>query len=151
VFTTLARHRGLFGPWLGFALRLMPWGTLPPADTELAILRVAVRCGSDYEWRQHVSLGQRAGLTRAEIERVAEGPEAPGWSARQRALLRATDALVVHRALDDATWDELRPLLSDEQLIELCMLVGQYSMLAGALNTLGVEPESRAIPQLPRR
>src|SRR5438270_92593 len=47
VFTTLARHRRLFRAWLRFAGRLMPRGTLPRADTELVILRVAHHCGCD--------------------------------------------------------------------------------------------------------
>ena len=37
-------------------------------------------------------------------------------------------------------WGALRPLLSDAELIELCMLVGHYEMLAMTLNSLGVEP-----------
>ena len=43
--------------------------------------------------------------------------------------------------LSDATWDELRPLYSDRELIELCMLVGHYEMLAMTLNTLRVQPD----------
>jgi hypothetical protein len=38
--------------------------------------------------------------------------------------------------------------LTDRQLIELCLLVGHYEMLAMTLNSLGVEPESSAVRQL---
>jgi len=141
VFTTLARHRRLFRRWLRFAGALMPGGRLPRADTELLILRVAHNTGCDYEWDHHERLGRQAGLTAADIEQVREGPAAAGWSSRQTALLTAADELHADRRVGDETWATLRPLLDDEQLIELCMLVGHYEMLAGTLNSLGVEPD----------
>jgi AhpD family alkylhydroperoxidase len=141
VFTTLARHRRLFRRWLRFAGALMPGGTLPRADTELLILRVAHNTGCDYEWGHHERLGRQAGLSPAEVERVREGPAADGWSERRRTLLRAADEMHADRAVSDETWNALRPLFDDEQLIELCMLVGHYEMLAMTLNSLQVEPD----------
>jgi AhpD family alkylhydroperoxidase len=141
VFTTLGRHRRLFRRWLRFAGALMPGGRLPRTDTELLILRVAHNCGCEYEWRHHERLGRRAGLTADEIELVRLGPGGAGWSARQALLLRAADELHAERALSDELWSELRPLLSDAELIELCMLVGHYEMLAMTLNTLAVQPD----------
>jgi len=141
IFTTLGRHRRLFRAWLRFAARLMPYGTLDRADAELVILRVAVGCGSDYEWYQHVRLARHAGLTDEQIGRVGAGPDAPGWSAHQRALLRAADQLSTDRTLDEAVWARLRATYDERRLIELCLLVGHYAMLAGTLNALGVRPE----------
>jgi AhpD family alkylhydroperoxidase len=143
VFTTLARHRRVFRAWLRFAGRLMPGGALPRSDTELVILRVSVNCGSDYEWDHHVALGRRAGLRDEQIARVAEGAEADGWSNHERALLRAVDELERDSVIADATWSELRERYDDRQLIELCLLAGHYTMLAGALNSLGVQPDER--------
>src|SRR3954462_5078218 len=93
VFTTLARHPTLFRRWLRFAGGLMPGGKLPREDTELLILRTAHNTGCDYEWHHHERIGQTAGLTAEEIARVREGPDAPGWSPRRQALLRAADEL----------------------------------------------------------
>jgi AhpD family alkylhydroperoxidase len=62
VFTTLARHHGLFRRWLWFAGGLMPGGKLPRAETELAILRVAHNTGCEYEWAHHGRLGKRADI-----------------------------------------------------------------------------------------
>lgn len=142
VFATLARHRRLFRAWLRFAARLMPYGTLRRADAELVILRVAVDCGSDYEWRQHVRLARREGLTDEQIERVGAGPDAPGWTDHQRALLRAVDEFTTDRTISAATWDALRGAYGEAQLIEVCLLIGHYEMLAATLNALGVEPDA---------
>jgi AhpD family alkylhydroperoxidase len=142
LFTTLARHRRLFRPWLRFAGRLMPGGVLPRADAELLILRVAHNADCEYELTHHQRLALTAGLSANEVLRVRAGPEAPEWSERQRLLLRAADELHADGVVSAAVWTGLRPLLSDAQLIELCMLVGHYEMLAMTLNSLGVPVDS---------
>ena len=149
VFTTLAHHRRLFRRWLPFAGALMPGGVLPRADSELVILRVAHNTGSEYEWRQHERLAQGAGLSAAEVAQVRDGAAADGWRHRQSLLLRAADELHEERTISDDLWAELRPLLSDQELIELCMLVGHYEMLAMTLNALAVEPDP--VPARPPR
>jgi alkylhydroperoxidase family enzyme len=142
LFTTLGRHRRLFRPWLRFASRLMPRGDLPRTDAELVILRVAVLCDSAYEWTQHERIAPRVGLDEAAVARVREGPDAPGWSARQAAIIRAVDELHATRTLGDANWDALRTAgLTETQLIELPLLTGHYEMLAMMLNALRVPPD----------
>ena len=141
VFLTLGRHRRLFWGWLLFAGTLMPGGRLPRRETELVILRVATLSGNEYELTQHRRLGRRAGLSAAEIERVAEGSAADGWSERERLLLRATEELHADRDLSDASWADLRDRLDERECIELVMLVGHYTMLATALTTLRVQPD----------
>jgi alkylhydroperoxidase family enzyme len=139
IFTTLGRHRGLFRRWLWFAGALMPGGKLPRKDTELVILRVAHNAGSDYEWSQHERIGVRAGLSEGEISRVRIGPDAPGWSERQQLLLRAADEMHDRRRIEDELWARLAAHLDEVRLIELCMLIGHYEMLAMTINSLQVE------------
>jgi AhpD family alkylhydroperoxidase len=120
----------------------MPRGKLPRTDTELVILRVSVNCGCDYEWGHHVVIGRRTGLNDTQIARVADGPDADGWSEHERAVLRAVDELAADQVISDQTWDQLRARYDARQLIELCLLAGHYAMLAGTLNSLGVQPEA---------
>ena len=141
VFTTLGRHRGLFRRWLWFAGGLMPGGKLPRRDTELVILRVAHNTGCDYEWGHHERLGQRAGLSAEEVAHARSGPEAPGWSPRQQLLLRAADEMHAEGEIGDEVWAGLAAELDERLLIELCLLIGHYEMLAMTLNTLRVQPD----------
>jgi alkylhydroperoxidase family enzyme len=147
VLTTLARHRRLFRRWLPLAAGLLR-GDLAAQDRELVVLRTAWRCDAWYEWCQHIALAERAGLRPADIARVPAGPAAAGWTPRQRLLLVATDELHDRRVVSDGTWDTLTRELTEHQLIELCILVGHYEMVAMALNTLGVEPEPSARARL---
>jgi AhpD family alkylhydroperoxidase len=142
IVTTLGRHRRLFRRWLRFAAALMPRGRLPRIDTELVILRVAHNTDCAYEWTHHERLGQLTGLSSAEVQRVRQGPDAGGWTPRQSLLLRAADALHGDRDIPDALWSSLRAELSDTDLIELCLLVGHYEMLAMTLNALRVQPDA---------
>jgi AhpD family alkylhydroperoxidase len=146
VFTTLGRHRRLFRRWLWFAGALMPGGRLPRAETELVILRVAHDTGCEYEWGHHERLGRRAGLGDEEIARVREGPAAPGWSERQALLLRAADEMHEQGRIGTGLWAELAREYDEVLLIELCMLIGHYEMLAMTLNTLEIEPEREPRP-----
>jgi AhpD family alkylhydroperoxidase len=141
LFTTLARHRRLFRPWLRFAASLMPGGRLPRVDSELVILRVAHNTGCDYEWRHHERLALISGLTTEEVQRVRQDDISPTWSERHRLLLRAVDELHADREISSGLWSELRPLLREDELIELCMLAGHYEMLAMTLNTLRIAPD----------
>ena len=142
LFMTLGRHPKLLRGWLRFAGRLMPRGTLPRRETELAILRVAHLRSCAYEFEHHVRLGRRAGVGPAELERVMEGPQAAGWSAREQALLTAVDELHATQDVSDATWAELGRHLGSRQLIELVFLVGHYEMLATAIGTLRIQPDA---------
>jgi alkylhydroperoxidase family enzyme len=141
IFLTLGRHPRLFRAWLRFAGRLMPRGELPRHETELAILRVAHNCGSEYERRAHVRIGRSVGLTAEQFERVTEGPSADGWSEREHALLCACDEMHEARVIGDETWADLSRLYDERELIEISMLIGHYEMLAMVLGSLRVQPE----------
>jgi alkylhydroperoxidase family enzyme len=144
LFTTLGRHRRLFRPWLRFAGKLMPGGTLPRADAELVILRVAHLCDSEYERTHHVRIGARAGLSRDQITALGtDEPPASAFSGRQHTLIAAVDELLATHRLSDATWSSLLTAgLTERELIELPMLTGHYTMLAMTLNTLRVQPDT---------
>jgi AhpD family alkylhydroperoxidase len=141
LFLTLGRNHKLFRGWLHFAGRLMPGGRLPRRETELVILRVAHLRRCAYEYEHHVRLGRRAGVTAEDVARVEQGPDATGWTARERALLAAVDQLHEKQDLDDATWAQLREYLDDVSAIEFLVLVAHYEMLATVLNTLRIEPD----------
>jgi alkylhydroperoxidase family enzyme len=111
--------------------------TLPRRTREVAILRVAVRRASQYEWKQHQSIARRAGLTDAEITAIADGT-ATGPTGL---ICTAVDELYDDGGLTDSTAASLGQEFSAEQLIDLVFLIGTYSMLSMVLNVFGVEPD----------
>jgi 4-carboxymuconolactone decarboxylase len=149
IFTTLARHPRLLKRWGAFGGTLLYRGRLSARDRELLILRTGYLTRARYEWGQHVEIGRAAGLGDDEIARVAAGPAAEGWSVDDATLLRAADELHADARIGDATWAALAERYDEQQLIEVCMTVGQYHLVAFTLNSLGVEPESDDFPELP--
>ncbi|MEV7359179.1 MBL fold metallo-hydrolase [Kitasatospora sp. NPDC091276] len=137
VLATIGHHPDLLVALVPLLTQLAQ-GLLPPRERELAILRTAHRTGCAYEWHHHARLGAAAGLTGPEIARVLGGPDAPGWSEGDRALLRAVDELCGDHALSPATWRELAARHSTPQLLELLALVGAYALVVGIVNSCGV-------------
>ena len=141
LFATLARNRSLFRRWLFFAGRLMPGGGLPRADTELVILRVSHLTGCPYEAGHHRPMARRAGLDQAQIDAVEQPLDEFPWAPRQAAILTAVDELHASRRIGDVAFEALRAHLSERDLVEFCMLVGHYEMIAGLINSLGIEED----------
>jgi 4-carboxymuconolactone decarboxylase len=139
IFRTLAAHPKLLKRWLVFGNHILYKSTLPPRERELLILRTGWLCRAEYEWGQHVAIGKRAGLSSDEINRIKEGPDAPGWSARDAALLRAVDELRSQAFISDQVWKALAASFDTQQLLDLIFTVGQYNLVSMALNTLGVQ------------
>jgi len=141
LFSTLGRTGGLFRGWLHFSGRLMPGGKLRRYETELVILRVAHLRECEYETDHHIRLGKRAGVTQEILDRLREGPQAPGWSDKERALLTAVDQLVRTRLIDDATWSALADHYDEPRLIEIVLLTNQYEGLASTITTLRIQTD----------
>jgi alkylhydroperoxidase family enzyme len=149
IFTTLVRHEGLFRKWMPFGGKLLA-GKLPARERELLILRTGWNCRAEYEWGQHVRIGEAAGLTPAEIERIPGGPDAEGWAPSDRTLLQAADELHAGSTITEPTWSALAGRYDEKQLIEVCMVVGHYHLVAFTLNSLGVERED-GLPGFPHQ
>lgn len=139
IFRTLAVHPKLLERWMVFGNHILNKSTLPPREREMLILRTGWLCGSEYEWGQHVLIGRQAGLTDEEIMRIKAGPNADGWNELETFMLRAVDELVAESFISDPTWQKLSAQLDQQQLLDLIFTVGQYNLVAMALNTLGVQ------------
>ncbi len=141
IFATVVRHPGLFKRWSAFGGFLLYRGELPARHRELLILRTAWNTGAGYEWGQHARIARTVGLGEDEISRVIDGGSAAGWTSVESALLRAADELHEESSISDSTWSVLAGAYDEHQLIEVCMVVGQYHLVAFTLNSLGVERE----------
>jgi len=124
---------------------------LATRDRALVALRTAWLAHSSYLWAHYAAGAKRAGLTDDEPRRVAEGPDGEGWNGFEAALLRAADELHVDSFVSDATWHTLAERYDVNQLVDLIYGVGDITMHAGALNSLGVEIEKPFRDRVPPR
>jgi alkylhydroperoxidase family enzyme len=142
---TLARHPALTRAYHTFNGHVLFASTLSVRQRELLVLRVAALRRAEYEWAQHVVMAGDAGIDGDEITRIAEGPDAPGWSLLERAMLRAVDELLADAMVTDSTWQALAAELDEQQLMDLVFTVGAYDLLAMAFKSFGLELD----PDLP--
>lgn len=113
--------------------------TIPLRDKELLILRTAWLSRGDYVWGRHNLTGLGAGLTEEEIHRITIGPDAVEWSAEDRMLLRVADELHSSRFITDGIWSALATRYSKTQLVEIVLIVGNYTQLIMFQNALGAQ------------
>jgi alkylhydroperoxidase family enzyme len=139
--TTLGRNQRLLPPFLAYTSYFQYISKLRLRSVELCILRVANLRGSTYELNHHIVMSARAGVTDEERARVAEGPSAPGWSAKEKALLTAVDSFIKDKAIDDADWAELTKHFNEQQIIEILLLIGHYDSLATTFDIIGIQTE----------
>jgi alkylhydroperoxidase family enzyme len=139
VLGTLAQHPELMHAYHTFNGHILYTNTLDARQRELLILRVAARRGAEYEWEQHVLIARDLDFTDDEIERIAEGPRAAGWTPLEEAMLRAVDELIDDAYVTDATWSALADELDRHQLMDLVFTVGAYDLLAMAFKSFGLQ------------
>ena len=130
ILGTFAHHPELARAFMVFNSHVLHMTTLEPRQRELIVLRVAALRGADYEWAQHAVIAGDHGIRDDDLERVRRGPDAPGWSPADAALLRAVDELVADATISDQTWAALTGDLDDQQLLDLVFTVGAYDVLA---------------------
>jgi alkylhydroperoxidase family enzyme len=136
---TFAHHPALARAFHTFNGHVLFATTLTPRQRELLVLRVAAVRGAEYEWAQHVVLAGDAGVMPDEVDRIAQGPDAPGWSALDEAMVRSVDELLADAMISDGTWKVLAGELDRQQLMDLVFTVGAYDLLAMAFRAFGVE------------
>ncbi|MDT5010792.1 MAG: 4-carboxymuconolactone decarboxylase [Mycobacterium sp.] len=144
ILSTFVRHPDLTKAFLRFNVHLLFNSTLPPRERELAILRVAHRTGSEYEWFQHVKIGLREGLTEDEIAGVQRGPT--GYQAADefdRTVLTGVDELMDSYELTDVTWSALGERFDERQRMDFVFTIGCYITVAMALKTFGIELDEK--------
>ena len=142
VLTVVAQQPELLAPFLGWASALALRGVVSRRDHELLALRTAWNCRSDFEWGHHVVYGRAAGFDDEDLARVVAGSDATGWDGGEVWLMRAADELHRDATISDATWAHLADRYPPGALVEIPLIVGQYTMLSMLANAAGVELEA---------
>jgi 4-carboxymuconolactone decarboxylase len=150
VIKTFAQHPTLAKPFLTFNRHLLTTSTVPVRLRQLAILRVAWTRSARYMWASHMRLSLQLGLTPQDFEAVRLGPDAPGFSEAERAVLRAVEQLRDRSDLDDAAWNALGEHFDRHQMMDFLFTIGTYLLLALAFNAMRIELEPE-LQELARR
>lgn len=138
ILGTFAHHPALAAAFWVFNGHILNTSTLTMRQTELAVLRVALRRNSEYEWQQHLHAARACGIDDTEIVAIASREGDHRWSEADDALLTAVDELIDDSNLSDETWEVLSASLDDQQIIDLIFTVGAYVTIAMLMGVAGI-------------
>ena len=113
---------------------------MTPHDRELLILRTGWNAQAVYEWAKHVGSVGRARDHGLEPLWIAQGKDARGWDANERALLDAADDMYHDTMISDETWAALSDRYDTHQMMSIAATVARYRKVSMTLNAFGVQP-----------
>ncbi|OBJ54582.1 carboxymuconolactone decarboxylase family protein [Mycobacterium sp. 1423905.2] len=147
IFQVLLNHPLLAGVFNDLLASMLWHGALDRRLRELVIMRIAWLTGCEYEWTQHWRVASRLGVSADDLVGVRDWGSCNGFGPTERAVLAATDDIVRHGAVSDASWAACaREFDSDSAvLIELVTAIGAWRMVASILQSLDVPLEDGVV------
>ena len=141
LMSLLSRVKPIGAPWSQFAKALMSEGRLDPRLRELVVLRVASRRRCPYVLAGHLQIAAHCGLGPERVAAATGAAPAEQAGAAGYAVIRAADELMDSGRISAKTRAGLEEFVSNEALIELVMLAGQYVMVGMLCETFDLAPE----------
>jgi len=142
----IAHAESAFEPWLRYSNALLRDLQLDPLLRELAILQVAHLSVSPYEWTQHVPIAESFGASPQLVRAIEAGDEAsPAATPEQQVVLSFTREVALEGAAGEGPVASMRELLGERGLVELLLVIGNYTGLARLIATVGLEPHEPVV------
>lgn len=130
---------------------LLDRGPLTLREREIVIDRTCALNKCEYEWGVHVTaFGDAAHLTSEQVRATVLGEsDASCWSAAERAMLAAVDALHRRATLSEAEFAALKAHYDETKIVEIIQLCGFYRTVSYLANSLALplEPNAARFPQ----
>jgi len=127
--------------WLALFTALRQQAKLAGRYRELAIMRIAVLNGADYEFQQHAPFALAEGLTQAQLDSLKSGGMPEGLTDADRAVLAYADAMTRQIRVPDAVFAALRGHFPERDIVELTATVGGYTLVSRFLEALQIDHE----------
>jgi 4-carboxymuconolactone decarboxylase len=118
---------------------------------ELAILVVARELDSQFEWTSHEPAALRAGVPRELVDLVKRRGPTAGLAERDAAVIDLGREALSRRTVSSSTYARALAVLGPKDLVDVTILIGEYSATAVLLNTFDQQLPPGQPPLLPPR
>lgn len=142
IFLALANAPNLLDSTISFAGVLRHGTVFEKRFRELGVLMVGLVTKCDYEFDHHAHAALKAGVTREQIESMAQFETAPVFDDQERAVLRYAKEATETGRVADATWGAVRKYFDVRQAMEIMLTVAWYNAVVRILLPLEIETES---------
>ena len=156
IFLLLGHSSGLFPHLMGVIGGCFDSNvrTLPLLDWQLIVLRTATTLGAQYEYDVNRPVANVYEMQQAKIDAIdnkmspedvksGKGP----WTERDRVILRIVDEQLATYTNDPETIRVAREILTVEELVEVLIILGTYSLIARVIRGLKIDDDAE-IPGL---
>ena len=126
--------------WLAFLTAIRHETKLPARYRELAILRIAVLNGAQYEFDVHVPFALKEGVSRAAIDALRANAT-NDLDGDDRAVVAYADAMTRAIHVPDDVFARIRERFAERDVVELTATIAAYNCVSRFLEALRIDPE----------
>jgi alkylhydroperoxidase family enzyme len=128
--------------WLNLLTAVRQQCKLPDKYRELAILRVAIVNGADYEYQSHIPHAVKVGIQQRQVDTLPDWQKSNAFDAAERAVLAYTDSMTKEVHVPDAVFDALRPHFDARELTELTATIAAYNLVSRFIEAVQIDHET---------
>jgi 4-carboxymuconolactone decarboxylase len=129
----------MFRGFGSLSLRVHSASHLSDRVRELVVLSVTGRLHATYEWRAHLPLAQKQGISEVDIEALWNN-DIDHFQGIDRATVEFARA-VDEASVDEQIWEQARVHYSEVELLDMTMLAGFYGLASRLALTFDIEPD----------
>jgi hypothetical protein len=139
-FRMLGYSPGAFVPMIDLTQAIFRDLTISDYHKEMMVLLLAAHENAAYEWEQHVSIAQAAGIRQDQFVAIAEGclEDTKAFKEDERVLLRFGQALLDKGKVPGVLFKHALEHFSLQELSDAIIVIGYYRMLSGYLQTFDI-------------
>jgi AhpD family alkylhydroperoxidase len=142
LYKVLLHSPAVMEGWLTFFTAIRQKTKLGGRYRELAILRVAILNGADYEYQAHLPFALKEGATSEQAAALKAWQVSPLFDAAERAVLAYTDTMTRQVQVPDELFAEVRKHFDTQELVELTATVAGYNLVSRFLEAMRVGHQS---------
>jgi hypothetical protein len=144
-FRMLGYSAGAFIPVIDLTNAIFRDLTISDYYKELMVLLLAANEDVAYEWEQHVSIAQAAGVRPDQFVAIAEGrlDDPAAFKENERVLLRFGQAILDKGKAPGVLFKHAQQHFSLEELSDAIIVIGYYRMLSGYIQTFNIEVDAQ--------
>jgi hypothetical protein len=144
-FRMLGYSTGAFIPVIDLTNAIFRDLTISDYHKELMVLLLAAHENVAYEWEQHVSIAQVAGVRPDQFVAIAEGclDDPVAFKEDERVLLRFGQAILDKGKAPGVLFKHAQQHFSLQELSDAIIVIGYYRMLSGYIQTFDIEIDAQ--------
>ncbi len=127
--------------WLAFLTAIRHKTELRARYRELAILRIAVLNGAEYEFDAHVPFALKEGVSREAIDALRADRATNDLDEVDRAVVAYADTMTREIHVSDEVFARIHEHFVEREVVELTATIAAYNCVSRFLEALRIDPE----------